>query len=200
MGGADQGALARLRALYQEVDQATRDWVTRHPPGGCDPGCADCCHREPPLVSREEAALVREAVAALPPDVARGVLERSARLSREVAAAPEAAFTCPLLVPVHGVGRCACYLARPYACRTFGQTSRPAPGGPGTRPFSCPRILPRLGGLSPPLFPFRSRALRDRVKVLVVVDSYLPVWLAHGDDELEERSSGPGSAVVVPCG
>ncbi|MBI5496258.1 MAG: YkgJ family cysteine cluster protein [Deltaproteobacteria bacterium] len=188
---------AALLRLYAEVDRETGAFLARFPPAACDAGCADCCRSHPPLVAREEAMLVREAVAALPEPVLTAVRARARELALGLARGAEADFACPLLVEQDRVPRCAVYAARPYACRSFGHTARVPDGRASPEPFTCQRLLPRVARARPPPVPFRSRALRELAGVAVVEDSYMPVWVGLEPSEWERVDSGPAARVVV---
>lgn len=97
---AERDALARLRALYAEVDALFA--------GVSCPASTDCCRfgvtgREP-YPTAIEAELLRVAVRA------RGGIPRA----RSLPVADER--RCPLL---SDAGRCLVYDARPFGCRTF---------------------------------------------------------------------------------
>lgn len=81
----------------------------------CRKGCDDCCRRlaSVPLVSETEWAEIREALAALPGEVAE-----AARVRIRESVTGERPFTCPLLD--REAGACLIYAARPVECRTYG--------------------------------------------------------------------------------
>lgn len=190
------GPGTRLRQLYADMDDRIGAYLAQQPEAACDAGCADCCQREPPLVSREEAQVLLEALSLLPEELQQQVRSAARTLVFTALVKGRSDFTCPLLVQQDGTWRCCVYPGRPYACRSFGHTSR-AVGEAAPQPFTCPRIQPRLRKTPPPVA-FRSLALREAVGVETLVDSYLPVWVGLDPSELEERPSGRNSAVVVP--
>jgi Fe-S-cluster containining protein len=188
---------APLLRLYRDVDDATATFLRRSPLSACDLACADCCRARPPLVSREEAMLMRDAVDALPSDTRARVREKARGLALRLAHGMAPEFECPLLVDVDGAGRCSVYAARPYTCRTFGHTARIPDGADQPQPFACARLGPRVARAQPPPVPFRSEALRQRCGVDVLADSYIPVWIGLDPHEWEDVESGPNACVVV---
>jgi hypothetical protein len=90
---------ARLDAFFAKVHRAHAAAIQ------CRPGCTDCCRRF--SITRVEAALVREAVAALDPAVREAIAGRARRDED----------ACPALLDD---GRCGVYAARPAICRTHG--------------------------------------------------------------------------------
>jgi Fe-S-cluster containining protein len=97
---ANAGALAALRALYQEVDEALDGWSCVE--------SGDCCHfartgREPYLWPLEWMLLERALAA-------RGLKGRG------LLPIVQEARACPLL---GDRGRCTVYEARPFGCRTY---------------------------------------------------------------------------------
>ncbi|MEW5851083.1 MAG: YkgJ family cysteine cluster protein [Myxococcota bacterium] len=198
MSPPDATPRTRLKILYQRVDDAVAAYVQGFPPARCDEGCADCCRSRPPLVSREEAALVMEELGRLPEEMHAEIRRRAREIAVRLAGGDEPEFACPLLVEDGGIPRCSVYAARPYACRTFGQTSRISEGETQPKPFTCGRLVARVGRCVPPPVPFRSEALRQMVGVERLTDSYLPIWVGLDPDEQREAESGPASSVVVP--
>lgn len=186
-----------LLQLYQDVENATGSFQDGQPLSRCDQGCADCCRSKPPLVSRPEAMLVREAVAALPEQTRALVTTRARETAVALARGRTPEFACPLLVDGPSGGRCSVYAARPYTCRTFGHTARVAQDEARPQPFTCARLQPRVGRFQPPPVPFRSEALRELVGHAVLEDSYLPVWVGLEPDEWFTVETGPGTRVVV---
>jgi Fe-S-cluster containining protein len=105
----------------------------------CRPGCAACCHG-PFDISMADALLVRDTVAALPPEVRAGVTARAeAQLARMQSSEP--GLTAPFDVSALGEGRfdalterfseepcpaldegsrCVIYEGRPMVCRLMG--------------------------------------------------------------------------------
>ncbi len=188
---------AALLRLYQDVEEATGAFQKGQPLSRCDPGCADCCRSKPPLVSRQEAMLVRDAVAALPEETRDGVRRRARASALQLAQGRRADFVCPLLLEGPEGGRCAVYQDRPYTCRTFGHTARVADDAAAPQPFTCGRLHARVGRFQPPPVPFRSEAVREVVGSVLLEDSYLPVWVGLDPDEWFTVETGPQSRVVV---
>ncbi len=190
--------LPRLLQLYADVDEATAAFLRRQPSARCDTGCADCCTRKPPLVSRTEALALEQVLAQQPLDVVARARQRARALAAAMAQGAPADFPCPLLEEdASGTPRCVAYQGRPYACRTFGHTARIPDGAAGPVPFTCERLRPRVALAQPPPVPFRSAALREQVGVPVLEDSYVPIWVGLTAQEQQVRPSGPASAVVV---
>lgn len=105
--------LTRLHSTIDARVQTIRDSVADWP---CAKGCDGCCHRlaEIPTLTEAEWKLLREGLAALPP-------EQLGRIRMEMAALENQAsgpFVCPFLDRVSGT--CPVYAGRPVACRTYG--------------------------------------------------------------------------------
>lgn len=134
-------ALARLRALYAEIDGALQGW-------GCD-ASTDCCRfgvtgREPYPTAVELAELTRAVRA-------RGGLPKRRALSLS------GERRCALL---GDDGRCLVYASRPFGCRTFfcerasGPVGeRPASGLPREVIAEVGRAIAELSGRFAPLDP-----------------------------------------------
>jgi uncharacterized protein len=115
-------SLARkhLGELYKKVDAVfARARARYRNQMACGSGCDDCCRQEF-SVTAVEAALMRDALAALTPEVQRALAARAAE-------EPAGARGCPAR---DGRGGCAIYAARPLGCRTRGMPIRlgPVPG------------------------------------------------------------------------
>lgn len=119
----------RLGELYAKLDtffdQAKRNYG---PAITCKAGCDDCCKRRFSVTS-VEAALMVDAMNALPLDIRRSLQERAFRNDS----------ACPLL---GDNGQCVVYMARPAICRTHGLPIR-FPVEPGVRSLpmidTCPK-------------------------------------------------------------
>lgn len=75
----------------------------------CRPGCTDCCIGSFPI-SEQDAARLRQGLAALEQERAARIRDRAGRFEEE--------DYCPALDPATGL--CELYEARPITCRTFG--------------------------------------------------------------------------------
>jgi hypothetical protein len=101
-------ARERYRELCAKVDAFFARVHARHGDQmACRAGCDACC-RTRLSVTRVEADEIRDAMAALPGEVARRLAAR---------AEADAADRCPAL---EDDGRCAVYAARPLVCRSHG--------------------------------------------------------------------------------
>lgn len=113
---------AKLDAFFNQAKQNYGPTIT------CKAGCDDCCRRRFSVTS-VEAALVLDAIDALPLEIRRSLQERSFRNES----------ACPLLADN---GQCVVYAARPAICRTHGLPIR-FPAEPGVRSLpmidSCPK-------------------------------------------------------------
>lgn len=120
---AEDALLARLDALYAEVDARFAAW-------SCD-SSTDCCHfgrtgREPYVTPIELAAVVRERARSgrkAAPSAGKAAPSGSAVDRRDRRSLPVAQDRrgrderrCPLL---DDAGRCTVYARRPFGCRTF---------------------------------------------------------------------------------
>lgn len=106
----------KLLSIYEDVERRSRSTNDAHPWWPCRRGCDLCCRRlaEVPRFGREEWALLRDAIAELPPDVRAGVDARLDALAEHRGGH----VVCPLLDEREGA--CLVYAARPGACRTYG--------------------------------------------------------------------------------
>lgn len=105
-----------LVQLHADIDARVRDIRDAHPDWLCGLGCDGCCRRlaEIPPLTAKEWDLLREGLAALPP-------EQLQEIGREIAALagqPARPIVCPLLD--RSAGACRVYAHRPVACRTYG--------------------------------------------------------------------------------
>lgn len=105
--------LAQLHTDIEDRVQAIRD---DHPDWLCGLGCDGCCHRlaEVPLLTTSEWDLLREGLAALPPEQLREIGRDIATMAKQ----PTRPIICPLLD--RSAGACRVYAHRPIACRTYG--------------------------------------------------------------------------------
>jgi len=105
-----------LDQLHADIDSRVRNILGDNPDWLCRLGCDGCCRRlaEIPRLTAEEWALLREGLAALPP-------ERLREIGQEIAALAEQTsrpIVCPMLD--RAAGACRVYAHRPVACRTYG--------------------------------------------------------------------------------
>lgn len=105
-----------LSRLHADIDARARTIREGHPDWLCRKGCDRCCRRlaEVPRLTAGEWTLLRDGLAALPP-------ERRREIGRDVSALtaqPRGAVVCPLLDPT--TGACSAYAQRPVACRSYG--------------------------------------------------------------------------------
>ncbi|MGZ5075940.1 MAG: YkgJ family cysteine cluster protein [Methylobacter sp.] len=105
-----------LTELHNDIDarvQAIRD---NHADWLCGLGCDGCCHRlaEVPLLTSAEWDLLKQGLAALPPDTLREIGRDIAALAGQT----ERPIVCPLLD--RATRACRVYAHRPVACRTYG--------------------------------------------------------------------------------
>jgi hypothetical protein len=148
-------AALRYRTLLERLDDWTADTRRRHPGVlPCRLGCTACC-LGPFDISAADALLLRETVAALPPERRQAIESRAAAAAlRQLAIEPawsapysveslgEARFDalcdalapepCPCLVD----GACAVYEGRPLVCRLMGLGLEAADGS--VIPNGCP--------------------------------------------------------------
>ncbi|EGW23806.1 YkgJ family cysteine cluster protein [Methylobacter tundripaludum] len=100
---------ADIEARVGTIRDDNLDWL-------CRMGCDGCCRRlaEVPRLTAEEWDLLRDGLAALPP-------EQLLEIGRNIAALAEQSsrpIVCPLLD--RSAGACQVYVHRPVACRTYG--------------------------------------------------------------------------------
>jgi Fe-S-cluster containining protein len=105
-----------LRELHADIDARVQAIRESRPDWLCGKGCDGCCRRlgEIPTLSAAEGDLLREGLAALPPER----LEQITRDMRALAHEKSRPLTCPLLD--HAANACPVYAQRPVACRTYG--------------------------------------------------------------------------------
>jgi Fe-S-cluster containining protein len=145
--------MARLRGLYQDVDQAVRERASAHV-FDCKSGCSDCCH-ESVFVSAPEFLYIASAIwtrfsvtrrQRLLDEMLRlaDVFEDELALLEELGPGKERdevaariRFRCPLLSESEA---CSVYEARELNGRTFGMSW----DSQGNRPFGCDRTHVRL--------------------------------------------------------
>lgn len=110
--------------LYTFIDQTMTDLFNRFPAEvKCGKGCTDCCHAVFD-VSFIEAAFMARTIAELKPDQqqqiqqnAQKAAEKWLNLMKKKEDPANSRIRCPLLT---SEGVCACYMARPINCRTYG--------------------------------------------------------------------------------
>lgn len=100
---------ADIEARVGTIRDDNLDWL-------CRMGCDGCCRRlaEVPRLTAEEWDLLRDGLAALPP-------EQLLEIGRNIAALAEQSsrpIVCPLLD--RSAGACLVYVHRPVVCRTYG--------------------------------------------------------------------------------
>lgn len=105
-----------LALIHADVETRVQAIRRDHPDWMCRRGCDGCCRRlaEIPRLTSGEWDLLREGLAALPPEQLR-------RIGREIAALAghsSRPVMCPLLD--RSAGACQVYAHRPIACRTYG--------------------------------------------------------------------------------
>ena len=105
-----------LARLHEAIEQRVGAIRTARPDWLCGKGCDACCRQLAalPRLTRAEWELLREGLAALPPDRLADIQHRLEALGEQ----PPRPVTCPLLDPVSGA--CPVYVYRPIACRTYG--------------------------------------------------------------------------------
>lgn len=105
-----------LVQLHTDIEARVRAIRGDHPDWLCRKGCDGCCRRlaEIPLLTAEEWDLLREGLAALPPEQLREISQEIAALAGQ----PSRPIICPLLD--RAAGACRVYAHRPVACRTYG--------------------------------------------------------------------------------
>lgn len=108
--------MTTLSRLHLDIDARVQTIREDRPDWLCGKGCDSCCRRlaEVPQLTATEWGLLREGLAALPP-------ERLGEISRDMAALAgqqSRPVVCPLLDQT--TGACPVYAQRPVACRTYG--------------------------------------------------------------------------------
>lgn len=105
-----------LSRLHLDIDARVQTIRENRPDWLCGKGCDSCCRRlaEVPQLTAAEWDLLREGLAALPPErlgeISRDMADLASQQSRPV--------VCPLLDRT--TGACPVYAQRPVACRTYG--------------------------------------------------------------------------------
>jgi Fe-S-cluster containining protein len=107
---------AALIQLHQDIDARVQGIRESRPDWMCGKGCDQCCHRlaEVPQLTAAEWTLLRQGLAALPPQHLQVINQRMAALAGQ----PSRPVVCPLLE--QATGACPIYAQRPVACRTYG--------------------------------------------------------------------------------
>lgn len=105
-----------LLRLHADIDTRVQAIRQGRPDWPCAKGCDACCRRlaAVPRLTAAEWALLRQGLAALPPQRLEEVRRGVAALAQQ----PPGAIVCPLLDPASGA--CPVYAQRPVACRTYG--------------------------------------------------------------------------------
>jgi Fe-S-cluster containining protein len=105
-----------LTQLHTDIDARVQATQNDHPDWLCRLGCDGCCRRlaEIPRLTAAEWNLLREGLAALPPEQLREIGQNITALA-EQSSRP---IVCPLLNQT--TGACQVYAHRPVACRTYG--------------------------------------------------------------------------------
>ena len=107
---------APLTLLHDDIDSRVRVIREGHPDWLCGKGCGGCCRRlaDVPQLTAPEWDLLREGLAALPPDRLTDIRRDLAALANQ----RTGPVVCPLLDQTASV--CLVYAQRPVACRTYG--------------------------------------------------------------------------------
>ncbi|NUN49336.1 MAG: YkgJ family cysteine cluster protein [Candidatus Brocadiae bacterium] len=197
--------LSRYRALLDEIDVWFRSVQARH--GAemkCGSGCFDCCHGAFD-VGPLDAALVREAVRALP-DAVRAEVEATARRHVEVLgltppyavdpldeegvdalAAKLGPVPCPLL---DSGGRCRIYADRPSTCRFMGLPLVDA-DGTVVHPEWCGKNFTSVDPRPLPGMPFGYSSWEEDVEALTLSSSPRYTFLACAILSASDSSPSP---------
>lgn len=103
-----------LTQLHSDIDLRVQTILVNRTDWPCGKGCDSCCKHlaDVPLLTQSEWELLREGLAALPPERLREVCNNIAALT---GGRP---CTCPMLDL--SSGSCPVYACRPVACRTYG--------------------------------------------------------------------------------
>lgn len=105
-----------LAQLHADIETRVQTIRGDHPDWLCRMGCDGCCRRlaEIPRLTAAEWDLLREGLAALPPEQLREIGRNIAALTGQTLRP----IVCPLLD--QSAGACRVYAHRPVACRTYG--------------------------------------------------------------------------------
>jgi Fe-S-cluster containining protein len=108
--------MTSLAQLHADIDARVQTIREDRPDWLCGKGCDSCCRRlaDVPQLTRAEWDLLREGLAALPPERLQEIRINMAALSGQ----QSRPITCPLLDLA--TGSCPVYAQRPVACRTYG--------------------------------------------------------------------------------
>lgn len=108
--------MSPLSQLHADIDARVQHIREGHPDWLCGKGCDRCCRQLAaiPQLGPAEWELLREGLAALPPERLEEIGQRMAALAQQ----RTRPFVCPLLD--HATGACPVYAQRPVACRTYG--------------------------------------------------------------------------------
>jgi Fe-S-cluster containining protein len=106
----------KLSKLHADIELRVQIIRNSHADWLCGLGCDSCCHRlsEIPLLTITEWDLLKEGLAALPP-------EQLLEIGQDITALTEQTsrpIVCPMLD--RSAGACRVYAHRPVACRTYG--------------------------------------------------------------------------------
>jgi Fe-S-cluster containining protein len=112
--------MSTLSLLLVDIDARVHAIRSDRPDWPCTKGCDGCCRRlaEVPRLTAAEWRLLRDGLAALPPQRLREISRNVAALASLPAIVEPRAIACPLLDPV--TRACPVYAQRPVACRTYG--------------------------------------------------------------------------------
>ncbi|NMG73375.1 YkgJ family cysteine cluster protein [Aromatoleum diolicum] len=108
--------MTTLARLQLDIDTRVQTIRDIHPDWLCGKGCDSCCRQlaEVPRLTAAEWDLLREGLAALPPERLREVSQDMVALASQ----QSRPVVCPLLD--RSTGACPVYAQRPVACRTYG--------------------------------------------------------------------------------
>jgi len=108
--------MSTLTQLHADIEARVQAIRGGHPDWLCRMGCDGCCRRlaEIPRLTEAEWDLLREGLAALPPEQLREIGRNITALAEQTSRP----IVCPLLD--QSAGACRVYAHRPVACRTYG--------------------------------------------------------------------------------
>ncbi len=108
--------MTTLTQLHADIDVRVRTIRGGHSDWLCGKGCDSCCRHlaDVPQLTRTEWDLLREGLAALPPERLQEIRSNMEALSSQ----RSRPVICPLLD--RSTGACPVYAQRPVACRTYG--------------------------------------------------------------------------------
>lgn len=108
--------MTTLFQLHADIEARVRTIREHRPDWLCGKGCDACCRRlaEVPQLTAAEWGVLRQGLAALPPERMREIVRDMAALAGQ----RSRPVVCPLLDRM--TGACPVYAQRPVACRTYG--------------------------------------------------------------------------------